>query len=404
MTRKAFEGIKVFGITYAGTANITMRSLGMHGATVVRVESFSRPCNLRVAGPFKDNKPGINRSGYYAGVNNDRYSLALDLKHTKASLVLKRLVQWADIFVENFTPGAMERVGVGYKAVKEINPQIIMLSISQQGQTGPHRFIAGYGPLLQGLTGHDHLTGWPDRGPVLIGQSYPDFIAPPYGTAAIMAALDYRERTGQGQYIDLSNYECAVHWLAPAILDYVANGRIQRRRGNEVDNAAPHNVYRCRGEDRWCAIAVFTESEWIAFCGVIGNPTWTKEPKFLTLTERKKNEAELDAHIEEWTKEHTPEEIMRLMQKAGVSAGKVQNCQEVVEDPQIKHREYFRTLNHAEMGPYQTSAPSYKLSKTPAELKMPFPSLGEHTEYVCREILGMPEEEFVELLLDKVFE
>lgn len=404
MTKKALEGIKVFGITYAGTANITMRSLGMHGATVVRVESLSRPCNLRVAGPFKDNKPGINRSAYYAGVNNDRYSLALNLKHPKAGLVLKRLVQWADIFIENFTPGAMERVGMGYKAVKEINPQIIMLSISQQGQTGPHRFIAGYGPLLQGLTGHDHLTGWPDRGPVLIGQSYPDFIAPPYATAAIIAGLDYRERTGKGQFIDLSNYECAVHWLAPAILDYVANGRIQHRRGNQVDNAAPHNVYRCRGEDAWCAITVFTESEWIVFCQVIGNPAWTKEPKFITLTERKKNGTELDAHIEEWTKEHTPEEVMTLMQRAGVSAGKVQSCQEVVEDPQIKHREYFRTLDHAEMGPFPYSAPSYKLSKTPAELRMPFPSLGEHTEYVSREILGMPEEEFVDLLIDKVFE
>jgi benzylsuccinate CoA-transferase BbsF subunit len=404
MNRKALEGVKVFGITYAGTANMTMRSLGMHGATVVRVESFSRPCNLRVAGPFKDNKPGINRSGYYAGVNNDRYSLALNLKHPKAGSVLKRLIQWGDIFIENFTPGAMERVGMGYKSVKAINAQIIMLSISQQGQTGPHRSIAGYGPLLQGLTGHDHLTGWPDRGPVLIGQSYPDFIAPPYATVAIIAALDYRERTGKGQYIDLSNYECAVHWLAPAILDYVANGRIQNRRGNLMDNAAPHNVYRCRGEDAWCVITVFTESEWIAFCQVIGNPTWSKEPKFITLTERKKNEVALDAHIEEWTKDRTPEEVMTMMQRAGVSAGKVKNCQEVAEDPQIKHREYFRTLDHAEMGPFPYSAPCYKLSKTPAELKMPFPSLGEHTEYVCREILGMPEEEFVDLLLDKVFE
>jgi len=340
---------------------------------------------------------------WYALYNNDRYSLALNMKHPKASRVIRRLVEWADIFVENFTPGAMERLGLGYEAVREINPSIIMLSITLQGQTGPHRLLAGYGSLLQGLTGHDYLTGWPDRGPVLIDQSYPDFIAPPLASAALIAALRYRQRTGKGQYIDLSNYESAIHWLAPVILDYTVNGRVQKRRGNSVDNAAPHGAYPCRGDDAWCAIAVYTDEEWAAFCQVLGNSSWTSEPRFFTFSGRKDNEAELDKHVAEWTINFTPEEVMEKMQRAGVSAGKVQTCEDVVNNPQIKHRNYFRTLEHAEIGAYENYAPSYILSKTPAEVRLPFPLLGEHTESVCRELLGMPEEEFVELLLDEVF-
>jgi len=402
--KTALDGLKVFGVTYAGTANMTLKTLGMHGATVVRVESIKRPCNLRMAGPFKDNEPGIDRSGYYAMCNNDRYSMALNLKHPQAGRVLNRLVEWADVFVENFTPGAMKRAGLDYETVKDINPSIIMLSISQQGQTGPHKHIAGYGPLLQGLSGHDHLTGWPDRSPILIGQSYPDFIAPAYASIAVMAALDHRQRTGLGQYVDLSNYECCIHWLATSILDCKTNERIQKRQGNRVENAAPHNVYRCLGDDAWCAITVYSDAEWSAFCQVIGNPPWTRKSEFSDLTERKKNEIELDRYLEQWTKNRSPEDVMTLMQAAGISAGKVQNCQEVAEDPQINHRNYFRTLDHAEMGPFPYPAASYLLSKTPAEIRLPFPCLGEHTEHVCRELLGMPEEEFVELLIDNTFE
>ena len=211
MSAHVFEGVNVVGFTYAGTANAMMRVLGMHGAKVVRVESHTRPCNLRVATPFKDNKPGINRSTYYAVYNNDRYSLGLNIKHPKSSKIIEKLIQWADIVAENFAPGTVKRMGLDYESIRKLKPDIIMLSISQMGQKGPHSFMPGYGPVVQGLTGHDHLCGWPDSSPVLIDQSYPDWIAPPYGVIAVTAALDYRRRTGKGQYIDLSNYEAALH-------------------------------------------------------------------------------------------------------------------------------------------------------------------------------------------------
>ena len=404
MNRKAFEGIKAFGATYAGTGNMVLRSLGMHGATIVRIESSKIPCVLRISGPFKDNKPGINRSEYFAMYNNDRYGLALNLKHPKAETVIHNLIEWADIFVENFTPGAMDRAGLGYESLKKINPRIIMLSISQQGQTGPHRFIAGYGPLLQGLTGHDYLTGWPDRGPVLVDQSYPDFVAPPYATIALLAALHHREKTGEGQYIDLSNYEACVEWLAPSILDYTVNKRVMERRGNKVDHACPNNAYQCQGEDAWCAISVETDEEWGAFCEVLGNPSWAADSKYSTLAARKINEEELDRLINQWTMNFTPDEVMEKMQKAGVSAGKMLTSEELYNNPQIKHRNYYRVIDHTEIGPFPYMAPPYQLPKTPSEIHLPAPLLGEHNELVCCQLLGISEEEYIQLLLDNVFD
>lgn len=400
----AFSGLKIVGFTYAGTANAVMRILGMHGATVVRVESKSRPCNLRTGFPFRDNKPGLNRSGYYAMYNNDRYSLGLDLKHPRSRQVLDRLIKWADVVVENFSPGTLDRLGLGYEAIKSLKPDVIMLRISSQGQTGPHRMMPSYGSVMTGYVGVAHLSGWPDRGPCLIDQSYPDWIAPVFANAALIAALDYKRRTGNGQCIDASNVEPALQWIAPALLDYTANGHVQGRNGNKVPHTAPHNAYPCQGDDKWCVIAVTSEQEWQDFCGVIGQPGLVNDPRFATLLDRKRNEEELDKVVAEWTAKLPAEEVMQKMQAGGVPAGKVQSLQGVFEDPQLDHRDYFRVLTHPEIGDYDAMAPSYTLSRTPAEMRLPYPSLGEHSELVCRELLDMPDEEFTELLIDNVFE
>ncbi len=400
----ALKGIKVVGFTYAGTANAVMRILGMHGATVVRVESKSRPCNLRTGFPFRDNIPGINRSGYYATYNNDRYSLGLDLKHPKARRVLDRLIPWADVVVENFSPGTLDKLGLGYEAIKALKPDIIMLSISSQGQTGPHTIMPSYGPVLTGFVGHAHLCGWSDRGPCLIDQAFPDWIVPAFSTTALIAALDYKRRTGKGQYIDASNVEPSIQWIAPAILDYTVNKRVQNRNGNKSSYASPHNAYRCKGEDIWCVIAVTSEAEWKNFCKAIGKSRLAKDRRFVTLLGRKKNEAELDRIVEEWTINLTADEVMQKLQSAGVPAGKVNSLQGVFEDPQLNHRGYYRILHHPEIGDYEALTPSYTLSRTPAELRLPYPCLGEHTEYVCRELLGMSDEEFTGLLVENAFE
>jgi benzylsuccinate CoA-transferase BbsF subunit len=404
MKKQVFEGLKAVGFMQAGVGPFTLRVLGNHGATVVRVESMKHIDNLRVTAPYRDNIPGINRSGYFAFPNSDKYSLALDLTHSRSSEVVKKLITWADVVVENFSPGAVAKWGLTYENLKKINPSIIMISMSLMGQTGPHRLMAGYGPLLQGLSGFVHLTGWPDRTPALIDRSYPDMISPRFGAIALIAALDYRRRTGKGQYIDLAQYEDAVHFLAPTILDYRVNRRVQGRVGNKDPNGTPHGAYRCKGDDRWCVIAVFTDSEWEAFCKVIGNRKWTKDPKFSTFLARKQNEGRLNELIEKWTVQHTAEKVMALMQKAGVKAGVVQTIDDVIErDPQLKHRKYFWKLKHPEMGKTIYTRPNYLLSKTPAKLRMAAPCFGEHNEYVCRELLGMSESEYDGLVVENVF-
>jgi benzylsuccinate CoA-transferase BbsF subunit len=404
MAKHAFDGLKAVGFTYAGVGNFVLRILGLHGATVVRVESETRPDNVRTMAPYKDNKPGFNRSFYYNFPNTDKLCIALDMKHPRKDEVTKKLVEWADVLVENFTPGVIASWGLSYEEVKKINPNIIMISLSMQGQTGPARLQGGYGPLLQSLVGFPLMTGWPDGMPCLIDRSYPDYIAPRYGSIAVIAALLHQRKTGKGQYIDVSEYEDAIQFEIPVMLDWVVNHRVQKRAGNKYPNAAPHGAYRCKGDDRWCVIAVFTDSEWEAFCKVIGQPEWTKQPKFNTLLGRKQNEDELNKLVEEWTVNHAAEEVMMMMQKAGVKAAVVQTVEDVVEyDPQLKHRHFFWTLKHPECGETIHNRPTYLLSKTPSELRRPAPLLGEHTDFVCKELLQMPEDEYISLLLDSVF-
>jgi benzylsuccinate CoA-transferase BbsF subunit len=401
-SKRALEGVKALGFTYAGTANIVLRNIGMNGATVVRVESSKRPCNLRVAQPYKDGIPGLNRSGYFALYNNDRYSLALDLKHPGASPIVKKLVEWTDILVENFSPGTVERLGLDYEHVKKINPEIIMLSISQQGQTGPHSFMPGYGGTLQGLGGISGLTGWPDRWPVLVDQSYPDFIAPRFAVVALLAALDYRRRTGKGQYIDCSNYENCIHFMTPVVLDYTMNKRNWGLQGNDRGDAAPHGAFRCKGEDKWCVISISSDREWCAFCEVIGRPEWAGDSRFCTLQARRRNREELGKMIIGWTEERTAHQVMTLLQGAGIASGVVQNCEDLFKDPQVSHRNYFKTLDHREMGEHPYLSTSYLLSDTSPDLRSSAPLLGEHNEFVLKELLGMSEEEYVEALLSEL--
>jgi crotonobetainyl-CoA:carnitine CoA-transferase CaiB-like acyl-CoA transferase len=405
LATQALEGLKVVDFSwYIAGPSITMW-LAHHGAKVIRIESLTRPDELRGIEPFKDGVAGINRSGCYANYNSNKYGMSLNLNHPKGVVVARRTIAWADVIVENFTPGTMERKwGLGYDGAKKIKPDIIMLSSSTQGQTGPEAQQAGFGLELASRSGFTHFVGWPDQEAVGVGYPYTDTVTPPVGVIAIMAALEYRRRTGKGQYIDLSQLEVGVQYLAPALLNYTVNRCEGGRIGNHHPEAAPHGAYRCQGEDRWCAVAVFKDEEWQAFCNVLGNPAWTRDSKFATGRSRKANEEELDQRVESWTSTLPPEEVMRRMQEAGIAAGVVQNGKDLIEDPQLRYRHHFWYLNHPEMGTCAYDGPPFKLSETPAELSMPAPCLGEHTEYVCTQILGMSDEEFVELLAEGVFE
>jgi len=404
MAKKIFEGVKVLDFTWVGVGPITIKNLADHGAFAIHVESHTRPETLRVAPPFRDGVPDPNKAAFMANFNTSKYGITLDLNTEKGRDIVKRfLVEWKpDIMAESYSPKAMEKWELDWEHVKKIRPDIIYYSACQQGHFGPHRMFSGYGMMAAALGGYAHITGWPDRLPAIPYGAYTDFISPFYGACALVAALDWRRKTGKGQYLDLSQYECGQQFLAPALIDYILTGREICRNGNRHDSAAPHGVFPCKEEETWVCIAVFTDEEWKAFCDVLENPDWTKASRFQTLLGRKQHEDELEDLITEWTKEHTPEEVMNLMQDVGVPAGVVHPTSGLYEDPQLKHWDFFVELNHTEMGPHKYDGLTTKLSKTPGDLTMPAPILGEHNEKIFKECLGMSDDEIGDLIAEGV--
>lgn len=401
--KQALTGIKVLDFGWALAGSLTTKHLADHGAQVVRVESINRPDltrTSRLISRSKANNP--DDKPWFTYVNTSKYSISLNLKHPKAKGVTDKLIRWADVINENFTPGTMDKLGLGYEYVRTIKPDIVMLGASVYGQTGPHSRTWGVDGTGTSLSGHRNLTGWSDRWPVASTTApYGDILLPFFSALAIVSALDYRRRTGKGQYIDASMLEVLIHDTVPALLDWEFNGHLQIRIGNRITYAAPHGVFPCIGEDRWCAIAVFTEQEWRAFCNILGNPPWTTEARFETLELRKANENALEEFVADWTKKHSAEDVMYKMQNAGVAAGVVQNVQDLLEnDPQLKEREFMIQLEHPVIGTFSHPTPAYKLLKTKAQMRTS-PCFGEHTEFVCKQLLGMSDDEFIDLLQEE---
>ena len=400
---KALENAKVLDFSWAFAGPFIGAYLGDYGAQVIKVETHSRLDVTRVSSPYKDGITGVDRAGSFPVANSSKYGLTLDWKHPRAKEILHKLVNWADVVVENFGAGVMERQGLGYEALRKVKPDIIMLSSTIQGQTGPRRSFVGWGWNAVALTGIANLTGWPDRSPVGTIQAYPDSIVPWFGTVAVLSALDYRRRTGKGQHIDISQYETTAHFLAPLLLDYAANGHESTRTGNRCSFAAPHGVYRCKGDNRWCAITVFSDDEWQSLRRVLGSQVGLSDAKFSTFELRKSSEDELDRLVEAWTIDYSPEDVMTRLQQAGVAAGVVKSNKEVFEDPQLAARNYFQPVQHREIGQMLQQAWPVELSRSPRESR-PAPCLGEHNEYVCTKILGLSDAEFVDYLNAGVFE
>ncbi len=402
---KALAGIKVVEFAVFAAGPMVGKHLGEHGAQVIHVESRSRPDGFRMHyPPYKDNRPGLNRTGTFAIFNDSKYSIALNLKMPRAVELARQLIAWADVVIENFVPGVMQRLGLGYEAARAVNPSVIYLSSCNMGQTGPKASQRGFGSQLTSQSGFTFLAGYPGESePMLLYGPYIDFVAVGFGLTAVMAALDYRRRTGCGQYIDLSQYENGLQFIAPALLDYAVNGRIMQQDGNRSPYAAPHGAYPCRGDDAWCVIAAFDEDEWRALCRAIEHPEWVDDPRFCTLAARKQNEDALDRLIGEWTIHLTPREVMERLQGAGVAAAAVNTLGDIFSDPQLAHRQIWRTLPHPELDSYDYEAPPFELSETPSE-QFRSPLLGEHNHMVCGEVLGLTDAEIGELTKQGVLE
>lgn len=391
MKRQLLEGIRVADFGWVATGPLSTKYLADCGAEVIKIESKTRGDGL---GGKRNNVFWFNQW------NSSKLSVTLNLSRPKAKEVAKKIVAKSDIVSENFAAGTMNRLGLGYEELKKAKPDIIMLSSCMLGQTGPYATSPGHGDVLGALTGINQLTGWPDRDPARLGN-YTDYIVPHFNALAILAALYYRQRTGKGQYLDTAGHEASLQFMTPLLLDYVVNRRIANRMGNRSTYAAPHAAYRCHGDDRWCVIAVFTDTEWQSFCRVIGNTAWTQDARFGTLLARKKHEDELDKLVTEWTISHSAEEVMEKLQAAGVAAGVVATGEDLLEhNPQLEHEHFFWRLDHPQAdkkpaihrSPFIPSKAYYEVRRSPL--------VGEHNEYVLKGLLGLSDEEVAELVRD----
>jgi crotonobetainyl-CoA:carnitine CoA-transferase CaiB-like acyl-CoA transferase len=394
----ALAGVRVVELGGFAAGPAIGKHLADHGAEVIRIESRKRPDGFRTNyPPYAGNRPGLERAGMFAITNNNKLSITLNLKEPRATELAARLIVGADVVVENFTPGTMDRLGLGHRAMSRFNPRLVMLSTCNQGASGPHAGRAGFGTHLTALSGFTHLTGWPDRAPALLWGPFIDYIAVAYGAVAVLAALEERERTGHGCHLDLSQYETGLQFMAPVIAQHHAAGAVPSRAGNRDQVAVPHGVFPCAGTERWCAISVHGDEEWRRLRSALGSPAWAQDPALDSAAGRRAGEDSIEACLAAWTSARTREEVVERLRAAGVHVAPVNDMADVLADPQLVHRSAFRHLVHTEIGPHSVPGPAFELPATPSSIDQPAPLLGEHTRYVLTSILGLDPDEVDEL-------
>lgn len=402
--RKALEGIVVCDFSWVGAGPIATNVLGQCGADVIKIESKSRPDLLRTGGPFKDGiGEGLERSGYFANRNTNKKGISLDMNHPKARAVVVRLIRKSDIIINNFRVGQMEKWNLGWEDVKKINPRIIYVTMSLQGETGPQKNYMGFGVNLNALCGLTARACFPGERPFGTGTNYTDHVmAPSHTLFGIMAALLDRERTGKGQTVAISQLKSAISMAPTSAMAYAANDDILGPVGFSDPDAAPHGVFAARGYRKWIAIAVFAESEWGALKKVMGNPEWAEDQRFNSVKNRKGNEEELNGYIEEWTKRRYADWLMNELIQNGVRAGVVNDARGAIEDEHLRQRDFWSYLDHPVMGTTLYNRAPIRFSKTPLRMESAAPLLGQHTREVLTGMLDYTEVEVNTLLEEKV--
>ncbi|MEO8695953.1 MAG: CoA transferase [Acidimicrobiales bacterium] len=398
----ALQGLKVLDFMWVVAGPAATRVLADFGATVVRVESERRMDITRFTAPLVRSTPGAESGGMYLNFNAGKLGLALDMANPEARGVVLDLVRWADVVCESFSPGAMERWGLGYEYLRSINPGLIMLSSSLLGQSGPHATLAGFGVMGAALSGFNYMCGWPDRDPVGPFGSYSDYVAPRVTVAMILAALEYRRQTGEGQYIDLSQAEASLPLLSSAILHYGLDGSLLTLVGNRDTGSAPHGVFRSAprvestgtiDSDRWVALSCESDEQWASMCEHIGR----SDLKLLNTDERLARQDELEAVVGSWTVRHDESELVRQLQTLGIPSHEVQNSPECISDTQLQARGHFVTTDHPSLGPVVVEGSRFDLSRTKAGPFRPAPMLGEHTYEVLSELLGYDDDRIADI-------
>ena len=405
------QGVRILDFSWIVAGPQATRILADFGAQVIKVEYEGRIDSIRMGNPVPGTPPGSpNASGTFNNLNRDKLSISINVLIPQGLEVIKKLIAVSDVVIENFRAHVLDAWGLSYEEMTKIKPDVIYVSMSGFGHTGRNRAYSTWGPTAQALSGLTFMSGLPGYPSAGWGYSYMDHPAGYYGAAAIMMALHHRQQTGEGQHVDISQVETGMVLTGPQALDYTVNGRPYRRPENPPGNhsthpaAAPHNAYRCAGEDRWIAISVFNQQQWAALCQAMGNPDWTREERFSNALGRVDHQEALDKLIGHWTAAQDARELTHMLQALGVPAGIVQNARDRVEDdPQLRERDFYQKLDHPELGEHRFDGLPIHLSRTPSVLHHAAPLLGEHTEYVLREVLNLTDDDIVELAENGVF-
>jgi crotonobetainyl-CoA:carnitine CoA-transferase CaiB-like acyl-CoA transferase len=403
MPELPLTGVRVCDLTWIIAGPTATRVLADFGAEVIRIEHQQSLDSVRMGRPIMGEKPTFNNSGFFNYFNRNKKSMLLNSRHPMGFELLQQLVAKSDIVVENFSSGVMDSWGLGYEQLRELRQDIIYCSISGFGHSGRDKAFTTWGPTAQALSGLTAMSGLPGQPPAGWGFSYMDHTAGYFAASAILMALHHRNRTGEGQYIDVSQVENGMALTGPAVLDYTVNGRGWRRDGMPPGNhawqpaVAPHNAYPCAGEDQWLAIAVMNDAEWEALVRALDEPAWARNTEFATNAGRIAGQDELDRRLANWTSQRDARQTMELLQAAGVRAGMVQKASDRFErDPQLKARDWWSRLPHGELGESDYDGVVPRLGLTPGQLRSSSPLLGAHTAEVAMEILGLTPEEYAD--------
>jgi benzylsuccinate CoA-transferase BbsF subunit len=396
MSKLPLDGIRVADFTQVLQGPFATVMLAQMGAEVIKIETGSRT----VSG----SRSAVGSPAVSSGRNASKKSLTLNLKDPRGTEVAKSLVKISHIAVENFATGVMERLGLGYEDLRKVKPGIVMLSSQGLGRTGPLKDAIGFGSEFSNFAGLSYLTSYKNGLPGLVGSQWTDHLTGMTLVFTLLAALHHTQETGEGQYIQVSMAETVIATIPEQVMDFTVNGRHPGPQENQEAGKAPHNVYRSQGLDRWVAIAVTNEEEWIALCQATVHPEWAADERFADPVSRWRNQDELDRLVTRWTLERTDYEAMHILQGAGVPAGPILNAAGLVDDPHLKERGSFITMGEEEGSPEPHVAHPWRSNDVPQPLYKPGPKLGEDNDYVLKNLLGMSEESISELKVGGVLE
>ncbi len=396
MTTLPLRGVRVADFGQIIAIPYTAQMLAWLGAEVILIETEQR-LTTRIWPPFAEAEPGVNRSGGFNLVNSSKMSCTLNLREPEGVDLAKRIISVSDVVLENYSSGTMERMGLGYEDVRAVRPDVVYLSLGAFGRTGPMKDLVGFHSVINLFSGLASVTGHRGSHPRIMGGLFPDAFSGCYCVLALLEALHHRAKTGEGQYIEVAMTEALATILPEAVMEYTLDGTEPERVGNRHQDKAPHNVFRCRGEEKWVAISVENDAQFQALAQAAGCPGWADDPRFATVEARLEHQDELEPLVQRWTGPLQVQDVVEKLQGVGVPSGPVLDSAQVLADPHMVERGFVQSPDHAELGPRPMGAFAWGVDGRRPGVARSAPLLGEHNRQVIQDLLQVPDQEFQRL-------